>query len=207
MGCTILLTATSNQVTGVTQTQRVNSPKEQMLPVPVILIRCPQEHPDLILKLSRIQEVSGNSSTEWNHDPLKFKNQAESKKSGPILHFILQERDGRLSKSPDVHSKSQTASGFWMSGQGHVLFYLKSGLGKLPVAQEFLDKQPGGKFRGYFFLTENNQLICHHIQIPIYDYCQKKPWKTQKRAKHRLLGEPSSVSFQAVPWCLSAIFL
>lgn len=38
MGCTILLTATSNQVTGVTQTQRVNSPKEQMLPVPVTLI-------------------------------------------------------------------------------------------------------------------------------------------------------------------------
>lgn len=74
MGCTILLTATSNQVTGVTQTQRVNSPKEQMLPVPVILIRCLQERPDLILRLSRIQQVSGNSSTGWNHAPLKFKN-------------------------------------------------------------------------------------------------------------------------------------
>lgn len=72
MGCTIPLTATSNQVTGVTQTQGVNSPKEQMLPVPVILIRCPQEHPDLILKLSRIQEVSGNSSTEMEPRSIKI---------------------------------------------------------------------------------------------------------------------------------------
>ena len=74
MECTILLTATRNRVTGVTRTQRVNSPKELTLPVPVILIRCPQERPDLILRLSRIQDVSGNSNTEWNHEPLKFKN-------------------------------------------------------------------------------------------------------------------------------------
>lgn len=203
MECTILLTATRNRVTGVTRTQRVNSPKELTLPVPVILIRCPQERPDLILRLSRIQDVSGNSNTEWNHEPLKFKNQAKSKKSGPILHFILKETDGRLSKSPDVHSKSQTALGFWMSSQGHVLFYLKSGLGKLPVAFAWWQIQR----LDYFFLTENNQLICRHIHIPFHDGCQKKPRKTWKRAKHRLLGELTSVCLQAVSWCLSAILL